>query len=203
MKTSVILGAALMVLGLAGCEGDGNYTGTGPDRNVPDSGVSEPVKIARDYNVAGIRVTVPKTLVVNEANLFYPQGDIVWRGDAPGDRHAQIRSIFEQGFGRGAADLHGSRPVIVDVTVTRFHSLSEKTRATVGGIHSIRFTMTVRDAQSGAIIEEPRDISADLAGYGGTKAFEADRRGETMKVRITAWLAQVIKTQLGNYPSGS
>ena len=37
--------------------------------------------------VKAIRVEVPRTLSVSEANSYYPSGDIVWREDPLGDRH--------------------------------------------------------------------------------------------------------------------
>ena len=42
------------------------------------------------YQVAEIRVNVPRTLKVSEANTFLPKADIVWRGEPRADRHAQV-----------------------------------------------------------------------------------------------------------------
>ncbi len=37
--------------------------------------------------VGEINVLVPQSLKVSERNSYYPGGDIVWRGDAIGNRH--------------------------------------------------------------------------------------------------------------------
>ena len=147
-------------------------------------------------NIRKVNVIVPETLVVSEANSYYPSGDIVWRGDPAGDRHAQVKSIFETAMARGTADMDDGEPVILDVQVFRFHALTEKTRYTIGGVHSIKFGVTLRDARTGALIGERRVVKADLRGFGGQQAIDAERQGQTQKVRITDHLATVIKTEL-------
>ncbi len=157
-----------------------------------------PPPTVRDYDVIGLSVTVPRSLEVSEANVYYPGSDIVWRGDPPGDRYEQVRSIFETGMGRGIRALNGSRKVKVAVEVRRFHSVTEKARYSVGGVHSIRFVLTVFDASTGQVIEGPRLVSADLNAFGGEQAIAADRAGQTQKVRVTDHLARVIRQQLGD-----
>ncbi|MFD2739413.1 DUF6778 family protein [Sulfitobacter aestuarii] len=152
-------------------------------------------RAAAPLQVRKINVSVPRSLEVSEANRYYPSGDIVWREDPIGDRHAQVKTIFEDALAAGTADLKG-RPVVLDVEVTRFHALTEKTRYSVGGIHSIKFLLTVRDARSGAVLAPTREIEADLRGYGGKRAIAAEQRGETQKVRISAHLGNVIRAQL-------
>lgn len=78
------------------------------------------------YRVEKINVIVPKSLLVSEANRYYPSGDIVWREDPPGDRHAQVAAIFEDAMARGAAKVQGDVPIIIDIQVLRFHALTEK-----------------------------------------------------------------------------
>ncbi|MDW3184033.1 DUF6778 family protein [Roseobacter sp.] len=151
---------------------------------------------APSWNVQRVNVTVPETLVVSEANSYYPSGDIVWRGDPAGDRHAQVKAIFETAMARGTSDMNAGQPVILDVQVLRFHALTEKTRYTIGGIHSISFGVTLRDANSGALLGESRVVKADLRGFGGQQAIDAERAGLTQKVRITDHLAKVIEAEL-------
>lgn len=148
------------------------------------------------YRVEEINVVVPDSLIISEANSYYPRGDIVWRGDPPGDRPAQIKAIFAEATTRGTASLQGDVPVVIDITLERFHSVTQRTRYTFGGVHSIRFTMAVRDAERGFLLEEPRSIQADLKAYGGQRAIDAERQGQTQKVRITDHLALVIGTEL-------
>ncbi|MGA9411247.1 MAG: DUF6778 family protein [Roseobacter sp.] len=148
------------------------------------------------FRVEEINVLVPSALIVSEENVYYPRGDIVWRGDPYGDRHAQVKAIFDDALARGTAEMQGEVPVILDVTVERFHGLTEKTRYTVGGIHSIRFELAVRDAETGLLLEEPRSVKADLKGFGGQRAIDAEQQGQTQKVRVTDHLSEVIQDEL-------
>ncbi len=151
--------------------------------------------------VENVIVHVPRSLKVSERNSYYPRGDIVWRGDPIGDRYAQVQAIFESAFKRGVKSLHGPVKVDLEVTVKRFHALTEKARYTVGGVHSITFDLAVLDAETGKVLVPPRTIRADLDGFGGQQALLAEARGETQKVRITNHLAQVIREELSN-PEG-
>ncbi|NNE51811.1 MAG: hypothetical protein HKN30_05350 [Sulfitobacter sp.] len=146
--------------------------------------------------VAKVGVNVPRSLKVSEANTFYPLGDIVWRGDPIGDRHAQIQAIYQNAVAKAAGDMRGATDVIVDIQVIRFHSVTEKTRFTVGGVHNMHFRMRVRDARTGAILLPSREIKANLEAFGGYRAMEAERKGQTQKVRVTDHLAKVIRQEL-------
>ena len=53
--------------------------GTG---SIPDqAALGGPRVVAPLYTIADVRVSVPRSLRVSEANVFYPMADIVWRGD--------------------------------------------------------------------------------------------------------------------------
>ncbi|MEL6912983.1 MAG: DUF6778 family protein [Pseudomonadota bacterium] len=153
-------------------------------------------EIQPSFDVTELRVAVPRDLRVSEANSYYPIADIVWRGDPMGDRYAQVSELMGTAFERGTRELEGVQPVHVDIEVARFHALTEKARYTVGGVHSIRFDLTVRDAETGAIIVPTRRINADLAALGGRAAIESDRGGNGQKIRISGHLAEVIKAEL-------
>lgn len=155
--------------------------------------------------VVSARASVPRSLKVSEANLYYPMGDIVWRGEPRGDRHAQVEAILGESLGLAAQAAEGALPVDVEVVVRRFHALTEKTRYTIGGVHSIRFDLILRDPATGKMIGAPREIRADLKGYGGQRAIDAETRGLTQKLRITRHLANVIASELarpGSAPQG-
>ncbi|MCR8825548.1 DUF6778 family protein [Pseudosulfitobacter koreensis] len=157
---------------------------------------TDPAPLAPTVRIAAINVTVPQSLKVSEANMYYPSGDIVWREDPAGDRHAQVTAIFQTALQRGADKVAGDRPVVLDVTVTRFHALTEKARYTVGGVHSIAFTMQVRDAATGAPLGAPHPVKANLKAFGGQQAIDAESRGLTQKVRIAAHLAEVLRQEM-------
>ena len=160
------------------------------------------VMVAR-YTVTDLRVNVPRSLEVSEANAFLPKADIVWRGEPLGDRHAQVARIFNDGLLAGTAGMAQGPAVIVEVEVTRFHCLTEKTRFTVGGNHAIHFILTVRDAGTGAVLESPREIIADVKAAGGAAALAEDRAGRTQRVVVVERIAQVIRRELSAPASGA
>lgn len=155
------------------------------------------INMNASLRVENIRVSVPDNLLVSEANSYYPRADIVWRGDPPGNRHDQIRKIFQAAAEVGTQTLTAGHAVVVEIEVVRFHSLTEKTRYTVGGVHSIRFDIALRSAETGATLAPPQRVKADLKGFGGQKAIDAERQGLTQKKRITDHLSAVIAAQLG------
>ncbi|MFY9241378.1 MAG: DUF6778 family protein [Roseovarius sp.] len=189
MKPLRLIAAMMMGLAVSACA-----TPDTASRNAPLEAPERVAPIALD--VQSVTVTVPETLEVSEKNRYYPGGDIVWRGDAPGNRHAQVQALVQTAMERGTADMTIGLPVAVEVEITRFHALSEKARYTVGGVHDIEFILTLKDPVSGAIIAAPREIKADLKAFGGTQAIQAEQRGQTQKVRITGHLAEVIAAEL-------
>ncbi len=149
-----------------------------------------------DVRIDSFTVNVPRSLKVNERNLYYPIGDIVWRGEPRGDRYQQIEAIFEAGLRDAATRIDGARPVRLDVQVMRFHALSEKARYTVGGVHDIEFRYRLVDVATGQPIGPSKEVSADLDALGGQDAMAAEGRGETQKVRIVAHLSKVFREEL-------
>jgi hypothetical protein len=152
--------------------------------------------VTPDYNVVAIKIDVPRSLHVSEANSFFPMADIVWHGDPLGDRYAQVQSIYEEAFATGTADLKGGQKVEIDATITRFHALTPKARYTTGGMHTLHFILTVRDAETGLILDGPRPVVADVKGSGGERAIEEEAAGLTQRVVIEERLAEVIRAEL-------
>lgn len=155
-----------------------------------------PASVLSQIGISQFSVSVPESLRVSEANRYYPYGDIVWRGDPIGNRHAQVKAIFEDAVRTTAGNVQGDIPAALEIEVLRFHALTEKARYTTGGVHSITFRLSLRDTRTGLLLAEPREVKADLDGFGGQQAIEADRRGQTQKVRITAHLAEVFRQEL-------
>ena len=192
LAMSLMLG---LMAGLAACAMPEAATrGDGVAPSMIDS--SHVLMVTPDYNVTAIWVHVPSTLKVSEANSYFPIADIVWHGDPAGNRYAQVQKIFEDAFTVGTADLRGSRDVVVDATVTLFHALTQKARYTTGGMHTIHFVLTVRDAETGQILDGPRPVVADVPGAGGAKAVRQEAEGLTQKIVIEKRLAQVIHDEL-------
>ncbi|PVA08093.1 DUF6778 family protein [Thalassorhabdomicrobium marinisediminis] len=195
MKHLKYIALATLVTGLSACS-----TVDIVSRNTAFQGTpvatAAPQQIVRDYRVQSVRFAVPEDLTVSEANSYYPIADIVWRGDPLGDRGAQIAEIFETSIDGAGAALDGATPVTVDVVLARFHSLTERTRYSVGGTHSIKFDLTVRHARTGAVLEPTRRIVADFPALGGSAAMAAEGAGQTQKVRIISRLTSLFRQEL-------
>lgn len=164
--------------------------GTG---SIPDAGVRV---MAPLYTVTDVRVAVPRSLRVSEANVFYPMADIVWRGDPLGDRYQQVGAILQDAAQRAAATMNGARPVVLQIELVRFHGVTEKTRYTVGGTHNMVFDMTVLDAGTGAVIDGPRRVEADAKAAGGQAAIAEEQAGRTQKVVVTEKLVETLRREL-------
>jgi hypothetical protein len=202
MRVLNLLGGLVLVLGLGAC-GAGDPVSRAVDR--PDVAVSAsagpgdaevaPVLVPR-YAVAEVRVVVPRDLSVSEANLFYPVADIVWRGEPLGDRHQQVHAIMTEAAGFATADMRKGRAVMIVAEVVRFHCLTEKTRYTVGGVHSLRYRLSVHDAATGEVIEPPRLVVADVRAAGGNRAIEEEKQGLTQRVVVVSALAGSLRAAL-------
>lgn len=191
LAKAFLFSAALAVA--AGCASVDDVT-----RTVVKPVVPAEITMARDYSVTRLNVVVSRDLTVSEANLYYPLADIVWREDpyGDGDRHAQVEAIVIPAAERAVGGLRGNRDVGVLIEWQRFHALTEKARFSVGGVHSMKFRLTVYDPVTGEPIEPVRVIDADLVAYGGETALRAVRAGQTQKVRISNHLAGVIQREL-------
>lgn len=157
-----------------------------------------PPEVARDWRLSAVRVSVPDTLTTSEDNTLAPDVDIVWHGDPPGDRRAQVRAIVAEGIRQGASGLRGRRPVVFEARVLQFHAVTPAAVAvSPGAVHDIRYAIRVVDARTGAVVLPAREIQADLAALVGSAAISAAVVGETQKVRITRHLARVTRGWLG------
>lgn len=193
MKTRRVICALIAGLTVSGCSAPETATRNAPLDTAPA------MVAAPSYAIQDIRVSVPKSLKVSEANRYYPGGDIVWREDPAGDRHAQVEAIFEDAMRQGVNAMQpGEVPAVLDIQVTRFHALTEKARYTVGGVHSLQFHMLLRNPETGAAYGEPQFVKADFKALGGQAAIKAESQGITQKYRIKNHLASVIQSQLGS-----
>lgn len=193
LKTVFALGVLAMVA--AGC--------SQPGLSLQDTSVAASARsaatvpaAARDYRVAAFVFHSPDDLTVSEGNGYYPFADIVWRGDPYGNRVEQISDMFETAVLQAGRGLDGAIPVAVEITLRKFHALTERTRYTVGGVHTIRFELTIRNFETREILEGPRLVDASFPGLGGMAAIAAEQRGETQKVRILSRLTQVFTDEL-------
>lgn len=211
MKSLRIFALLAAGVGLSACAAVDTVTRTAPFEDLPqaqpsrvevpapNAPVAEAAAVQRStapVRINSILVNVPRSLRVSEANRYLPAGDIVWRGDPIGDRHAQVQAIFETAMLRGAQNIDGAQPVDLLINVKRFHALTEKARYTTGGVHNIVFDIALADPATGNILVPWREVRADLDAFGGQQAIKAERRGQTQKVRITDHLAEVLRQEL-------
>jgi hypothetical protein len=161
-----------------------------------------PAELAKTWRLAEVRVLVPKSLVVSEAKSLLPSADIVWREDPLGDRHAQVGKIVQTAVLRGAQGLRGSRPVIIDITVTRFHALTFEAELSNNdwGVHNVDFTAQVLDARTGDVIVPATPIRAETPAYSGAKMKALRAKGQTQKSIITNHIAATVAGWLGLGP---
>lgn len=168
-------------------------------RNAPLS--TSPLVIAevaseRSYDLQDVFYSAPSDLLVSEGNGFYPNADVVWRGDPIGNRINQIAEIFDTALARVDENLTGNVPVDVEISLVRFHGVTERTRFSIGGNYDIHFTMSVRHAETGEVLEPPRLLKWDLAAPGGAAALLLEQRGQTEKVRIIDFLTYTFEDEL-------
>jgi hypothetical protein len=161
-----------------------------------------PVAVSAGWRLSEVRVTVPRTLSVSEAKTLLPSADIVWREDPLGDRYAQVGAIVQNAVLRGAQGLQGSRPVIIDITVTRFHALTFEAELSSRdwGVHNIDLIAQVVDAGTGAVLLPATAIRAELPALSGERMRAARKGGQTQKSMITAHVARTVAGWLGIGP---
>ncbi len=196
MKT-LLMPFLSVALVLSACAGSSPVSRSAVDATLASSGsVSGPKRLAAQYEVMQVNVTVPEALRVSEANVFYPVADIVWRGQPVGDRHAQVRTLVQNAAAGATAPMRKGPQVVVDIEIVRFHSVTEKTRYTVGGTHDMVYMLTVRDAVSGAVLDGPRKVVADVKAAGGSRAVAEEQMGRTQTVVVTERLVQSLRHAL-------
>ncbi len=186
-----LFGASALVL--TACVGGGTFK-TEYDRLSPD--------VSRAWRLAEVRVDVPRSLVVSEAETLLPSADIVWREDPLGDRYAQVGQIMQGAVLRGAQGLRGSRPVIISITVTRFHALTYKAELSSSdwGVHNVDFIAQVNDARTGEVLVAATKIRAETPAWSGTRMREARRKGITQKSMISSHVAATVAGWLATGP---
>lgn len=187
-------GVMLGLLAVAGCGAHGEWRVRYPQALDP--------AVTRGWHVADVRVSVPRTLTTSDENSWTPDYDIVWHGDPPGDRHAQVEALMTTALRTGAQELRGKRAVTLVATLQQFHAITPKVEKYLhfSGVHDIRFTLQIFDARSGQPLTEPTPIAADAPALVGGDARAARARGYTQKNEIIDAVSAVIRGYLGIGP---
>lgn len=165
----------------------------------------EPVtELAKNWRLSGIRVSVPESLTISEANdVYVPKADIVWQEEKPGDRRAQVRKIVSEGIEKGARGLKGSQAVRFDVQVQTFHALNKKSLYSAPestGVENIKYLLRVIDARTGAVVVPPQEIRSEFPGLTRNAYTARLVQGETQRDRIVNYIAQTTAGWLGTGP---
>jgi hypothetical protein len=149
-------------------------------RNAPLETMRPVIEVPmHDWSIQSVAINVPRSLTVSEANSIKPMADIVWRGEAMGDRHAQVEALLNRALSPVMRPRDGAAtPVVVTLDVTRFHAVTERARYTIGGEHEIEFVLTVIHAESGEILSGPRAVDLTFAALGGQQAIAAEARAQ-------------------------
>ena len=192
LKSSFLV--AVAALSLAGCA----VTAPAPNcTSAATQGATQ--EKAQGLNVQKVNVVVPRSLSTSEANNFIPDADIVWHGQAVGDRHAQVEAILTRAMSQGAADFKTGRAVVADVELVRFHAVTPLARATVGGRHGLFYTLTLKDAVTGELLIESKRVNASVHATGGDDADAEIAAGRTQMVVIQESLAQGLSKELARF----
>ena len=152
--------------------------------------------------MAEVQGDVPRSLTVSESKTLLPTADIVWREDPFGDRYAQVGKIMQTATLRGAQGLRGSRPVVISVTVTRFHALTYEAELSNSdwGVHNVDFIAQVTDARTGEVLVPATNIRAETPAWSGARMREARRKGITQKSMISNHVAATVAGWLATGP---
>lgn len=163
-------------------------------------GVGQAASQVAAWSLGDVQVEISNKLTVTQSpsRRYPPITELVWYGDPPGDRKAQVVALMSDAVRAGAADaLVGSQPVTIALNITEFHAMTPRARATELqlGVHEIMFDISVVDA-SGAVIASETGVRADLQAYSGASALQAEQLGQGQKIRIQSRVAQVIRSWL-------
>ncbi|OIP82252.1 MAG: hypothetical protein AUK37_09405 [Rhodobacterales bacterium CG2_30_65_12] len=192
---------AILVSGalLAGCAGGGGFVSRNAQANTPlfgsKSGADVSAPLNPSYRVTEVDVTVPPELTVSEANGIKPRADILWQEEPLGDRYAQVDAILTDAIKQGVAGMDGPRAVKIEAVVTRFHALTKRTRYTYGGDHEIWMVMSVRDAETGELLEPGRLVGFD-SWVSSEQALADEAQGIFQRDEITALVSDMIRNDL-------
>ncbi|WP_370331711.1 DUF6778 family protein [Aquicoccus porphyridii] len=156
-----------------------------------------PPESSKSWTVQAVAVDVPESLVVSTRNTLVPDADIVWYGDGPGDRRAQVTEIISDGIKQGVSGLAGPVPVTLDVELVRFHALTPyafQVAPPGTGVESVRYKIVVRDAHTRRVLVPEEIISADGRAIA---AKDGGMRGPAERKRIVNRIANVTQGWLG------
>lgn len=160
-----------------------------------DSGVS------KSWRVTTVNVTVPENLTVSDENTYLPRADIVWHGDPPGDRRAQVQKIVAESARSAVSGLRGSTPVVLNMTVEEFHGVSPIALARAPeAVYHMAFLAQITDARTGAALTPLTQIQADTPALVGEAGINAAQFGPSQTEQVSRHIVATLQGWLGIGP---
>lgn len=165
----------------------------------PDSGISwekvesEYVQSVRDRNPKAKWKQVMAEDVEAEKNRYHElinsaEGTEYIRGKLSNEIRTRLGNALSSRF-------HGTRPVVVEVTIVAFAIPSAAQRVVLGGTPVLGAVTVLKDAQTGAVLAKMDRMAGAMAGNGvmGVLIDQAlpdleDRLFDTYKTQVLDWL---------------
>ena len=157
--------------------------------------------VTENWHIDAVNIVVADDLTATEDNGFFPDADIVWHGELPGDRHAQVEAILLEAVTAGSASLTGAQHVELDVRLIEFHAVTPRAVASAPeAVHNIQIVMQAHDTFTKEIIAGPDLVVAQFEALTGAAAAVAAAEGRGQKQRIINHLTQVTAGWLAAGP---
>jgi len=157
--------------------------------------------VTKNWRPSDILVEIPAELSVSNANSYAPNADIVWHGEAFGDRREQVARIMNEALRLGTQPLKGPRPVTIEAKLQQFHAVTPAAVARApAAVHNISYYLQVRDTETGEPLTDTHFIQADLEANVGAAAVAAAVEGRGQRTRIVQHVARVTQSWLGYGP---
>ncbi|MDK3072420.1 hypothetical protein QO034_04780 [Sedimentitalea sp. JM2-8] len=160
--------------------------------------------VSQTWRVTAVNVTVPDSLTVSDENSFLPRADIVWHGDPPGDRRAQVQKIVAASAKTAVSGLRGNRPVALNMTVQAFHGVSPIALARAPeAVYAMAFLAQITDARTGTALTPLTHIQADTPALVGEAGINAAQFGPTQTEQVSSHIVATLQGWLGIGPDVS
>ncbi|MGB0506615.1 MAG: DUF6778 family protein [Pikeienuella sp.] len=204
MRIATYSAVAAATLIVSGCSIGGLRPTIDPVDYVIGSQVSRAE--VESWSLAGVNIIIPEEMEVwTDPDSRYPSKKyLIWWGDPPGDRKAQVRELMAQAIATGAvSELRGTTKVVLQLDMIEFHAMTPAARASElpFGVHEIKFDVTIVDSATGQILAIEKGVNADLQAFSGTAAIQSEEVGRGQKVRIQERVAQVVRSWLRSVQS--
>ncbi len=139
------------------------------------AGVGQPASQVAQWGLGNVIVEVSNELTVTDkpSRRYPPVTELVWYGDPPGDRKAQVIALMSDAVRAGTVDaLAGEAPVQLKLNITEFHAMTPRARSSQLqlGVHEIKFDIAILD-EAGNVIASEDGARADCRRSAALRRF--------------------------------